>query len=214
MDATPAHDPIAPTPDWGELVSWRRKVSELYATVRRTSDPADTVRRFRAERDELFRSHPQSALPAAARPNFRGLPYFPYDPAYRVEGTVAADVPTETFEVELGTDGTLRYSRVAVAGFRLLGQPQRLMVYWIEGYGGGLFIPFRDTTSGHTTYAGGRYLYDTIKGADLGGDDRKLILDFNYAYNPSCAYNPRWVCPLAPRENTLTVAVEAGEKAY
>ncbi|MDX1605233.1 MAG: DUF1684 domain-containing protein [Candidatus Competibacterales bacterium] len=75
-----------------------------------------------------------------------------------------------------------------------------------------LFLPFLDATSGQGSYGGGRYLYDSIKGADLGAGADTLVLDFNYAYNPSCAYDPRWVCPLAPPENRLPFAVEAGER--
>ena len=90
-----------------------------------------------------------------------------------------------------------------------------LEVFWIDVYGGGVFIPFRDATSGSLTYGGGRYLLDTIKGADLGMTERgELVLDFNFAYHPSCHYDPRWSCPLAPRENWLTVPIEAGERAY
>ena len=85
-------------------------------------------------------------------------------------------------------------------------------VYWIEVYGGGVFVPFRDATSGSETYGAGRYLLDTIKGADLGGEGDRLILDFNYAYNPSCAYDPRWSCPLAPAVNWLQVPIQAGER--
>ena len=85
-------------------------------------------------------------------------------------------------------------------------------MYWLEGYGGGVFLPFRDATSGRETYGGGRYLLDTVKGADLGAAADGLVLDFNFAYNPSCAYGPQWVCPLAPRANTLDVAVRAGEQ--
>ena len=90
-----------------------------------------------------------------------------------------------------------------------------LTLFWIEGYGGGLFLPFGDRTNGTDTYGGGRYLYDTIKGADLGGegaDAGRIVLDFNFAYNPSCAYSPRWVCPLAPPENRLPFRVSAGER--
>ncbi len=88
----------------------------------------------------------------------------------------------------------------------------RLTLYWIEGYGGGLFLPFADRTNGAETYGGGRYVYDTIKGADLGKVGRRVVLDFNFAYNPSCAYSPRWICPLAPAENRLPFPVSAGEK--
>jgi hypothetical protein len=104
-----------------------------------------------------------------------------------------------------------RIGRLALQG-PLAGSS--LSVFWIAGYGGGLFLPFRDATSGERTYGAGRYLLDTIKGADLGGDlpSGELLLDFNMAYHPSCAYDPRWNCPLAPPENSLSVAVPVGER--
>ena len=86
-----------------------------------------------------------------------------------------------------------------------------LEVLWLEEYSGGVFLPFRDATSGQTTYGGGRYLLDTAKGADLGSRGDELVLDFNFAYHPSCKYDPQWVCPLAPLGNRLQVAVDAGE---
>ena len=89
-----------------------------------------------------------------------------------------------------------------------------MSLFWIMGYGGGVFLSFGDTTNRDTTYGAGRYLYDTIKGADLGTTQDEMMLDFNYAYNPSCSYNPRWVCPLAPRENRLTFPIPVGEKVY
>jgi hypothetical protein len=85
-------------------------------------------------------------------------------------------------------------------------------VYWLAGYGGGVFIPFRDATSGTATYGGGRYLWDSVKGADLGSVGDELVLDFNYAYHPSCTYDPQWSCPLAPRDNWLDIPIEAGER--
>ena len=88
-----------------------------------------------------------------------------------------------------------------------------LTLYWIEGYGSGLFVPIADATNGSETYGGGRYLIDSIKGADPGLDaDGRLIVDFNFAYNPSCSYSPAFVCPLAPAENRLAVSVKAGER--
>ena len=87
-------------------------------------------------------------------------------------------------------------------------------LFWIAGYGGGLFLPFGDVTNGRQTYGGGRYLYDTIKGADLGATLDEMVLDFNYAYHPSCHYNPRWVCPLAPPESKLPFPILAGEKSW
>ncbi len=87
-----------------------------------------------------------------------------------------------------------------------------MSAFQLEGYGGGLFVPFLDATSGTGSYGGGRYLLDTIKHADLGSEDGGVVLDVNYAYAPSCAHDPRWVCPLAPPENRLSFPVEAGER--
>jgi uncharacterized protein (DUF1684 family) len=108
---------------------------------------------------------------------------------------------------------------VGVLAFELSGRPCRLTVLGLIQYAGGLFVPFRDTTSGHETYGGGRYLFDTAKNTDglvleitTGSSD--VVLDFNYAYNASCAYSPRWACPLAPPENYLKVPVRAGELVY
>ena len=84
----------------------------------------------------------------------------------------------------------------------------------MAGYAGGIFIPFRDDTNGSETYAAGRYLVDAAKSADLGGDPSAgtLILDFNFAFQPSCAFDPQWACPLAPPESRLPVRIEAGER--
>lgn len=197
------------------LVHWRRAVAELYARVRSAlpDQHLQAWEEFRTARDKLFREHPQSPLTPKQRTAFPGLAYYPYDPAWRIVGTLDFDVPRESFQVEL-PEGMLRYTRIARARFATPAGDGELGVFWIEGYGGGLFLPFRDATNGRETYGGGRYLYDTIKGADLGaGPGDEIVLDFNYAYNPSCAYSPQWVCPLAPPENALPFPVEAGEKA-
>ena len=196
------------------LAGWRRAVAELYAAVRETDDRPRAWQAFVKGRNELFREHTQTPLPAAQRRNFRGLPYYDYDPTLRVMGRVKYDAEPEVFRVELGDDGLFQFQRVASIHFRLLDRPLQLTLFWILGYGGGLFLPFRDATSGSATYGGGRYLYDTIKGADLGAYWSSIVLDFNFAYNPSCAYDARWSCPLAPQENLLTVEVEAGEKKW
>jgi uncharacterized protein len=101
---------------------------------------------------------------------------------------------------------------VSRAAFDLYGYSLKLNLYWFRSYGGGLFLSFRDSTSGKQTYGGCRYLLDTVKGADLGASDGRLVLDFNFAYQPSCSYDPRWICPLAPAANRMTVAVLAGER--
>ena len=117
----------------------------------------------------------------------------------------------ETVEIAALDGAVTTFQRVGRARFELHGQEATLDLYWLEAYGGGLFLPFRDTTSGRETYGAGRYLLDTVKGADLGMDGARLVLDFNHAYNPSCAYDPRWVCPLAPPANRLPFPVRAGE---
>ena len=150
-------------------------------------------------------------------PASREIPCYPYDLQWRFrvpvtalpEGTAAA--PRKA-ELEEGTFGYRPFARVTFAPVGL--SPATLTLYWIDGYGGGLFLPFRDKSNGAGTYGGGRYLYDTIKGADLGAGHDEIVLDFNFSYNPSCAYNPRWVCPLAPAENTLAFRVDAGERAF
>lgn len=209
MDMIPPDNPFT-------LAHWRRTVAEMYAAVRQ-APPAEQARAcggFRAGRDRLFKYHPQSPLNKEQRATFSGLAYFPYDPAWRSTGILDRKVAPELFAVELPAEGLLRYMRVARVRFELHGRHGELSLFWLQGYGGGLFLPFRDATSGRASYGGGRYLYDTIKGADLGAGDQELMLDFNYAYNPSCAYNDHWVCPLAPPENTLSFAVQAGEKVF
>jgi uncharacterized protein (DUF1684 family) len=119
--------------------------------------------------------------------------------------------PTQRVEIA-ALEGSVTFERVGLARFELHGQPASLELYWLEAYGGGLFLPFADRTSGQETYGAGRYLLDTVKGADLGMDGAQLVLDFNLAYNPSCAYDPRWVCPLAPAANRLPFPVRAGER--
>ncbi|RKN39345.1 DUF1684 domain-containing protein [Micromonospora endolithica] len=189
-----------------ELLDWRERVARLYLS------DADLTG-FRAARDELFRAHPQSPLPAAARAGFAGLPYYPPDPAAVVEAPLRPASGTESIDTG-GPDGVIRYRRVAVA--RTPWGP--LTLWWIEAYGGGLFLPVRDATCGDGSYGGGRYLTDTVKGTFgrgltlLAGD--RVRLDANYLYNPSCAYDDRWACPLAPPENRVDVALRVGERAY
>jgi uncharacterized protein (DUF1684 family) len=197
-----------------DLFDWRRTVADLYAEVRRIAarDPEAGWHRWRGARDRLFREHPQSPIPASRRSTFDGVGYFPYDPAYRVLG---ATEPTERDHIDVaGSDGgSYGFTRFATVAFELLGEPRTFGCYWLDGYAGGLFVSFRDATSGRGTYGAGRYLLDTAKGADLGaGPDGRLVLDFNFSYNPSCSYDPRWACPLAPPENRLGVPVEAGER--
>jgi uncharacterized protein len=186
------------------LLSWRRTVSELYAAIRATPDPETAWNRWRAVRDQLYANHPDSPV---ERSSFRGLAYRPYDSALRFAVHVQNAEPAR-LEIPTTTDGIVPFARTGRVELPGLGT---LDVWWLESYGGGLFLPVKDATCGNTSYGGGRYLLDTVKGADLGQEENRLIVDFNFLYNPSCAYDLRWVCPLPSAGNVLPVSIEAGE---
>ncbi len=196
------------------LVDWRRCVAEIYADIRRAPSASLEIawQDWRAARNDLLKNHPQSPLDFDQRSVFRGLPYYAYDPDWRVTGTFEIEATGVSNEIDLGADGRIQLTRVGSVRFIIKQIEAALSAFWIEGYGGGLFLPFRDMTNGEATFGGGRYLYDTIKGADLGVNGAEVNVDFNFSYNPSCAYNPRWICPLSPAENTLAFAVTAGER--
>lgn len=223
-------------PTWLDLYDWRARVAAMYRERARRiaagDDPVTVWDAFRAAKDALFASHPQSPLDSAARATFDALAYFPYDPTYCVTATLTPEA-SETAEDEVMAPSSgphaMPLRRAGRVSFTLAGEALTLAVYWIDVYGGGLFLPFRDATSGGETYGAGRYLHDTVKGSDLlrlddtdetsganamGCTGGRILLDFNCAYNPSCAYDPRWVCPLTPAENRLAVAISAGEKVF
>ncbi len=201
------------------LLDWRRRVADLYRQVRVTaaqggaSGPREAHRIWREGRDVLLARHPQSPVPPDRREGFAGAPVAPYDPGLRFDveldtGEVTAGEPRR-WEVATGTDGTVPFTLLGVAHLPGLGD---LDVWWLASYGGGVFLPVRDASP--DTYGGGRYLLDTVKGADLGGDADagRLVVDLNFAYNPSCAYDPAWACPLAPPGNTVAVELPGGER--
>ena len=197
-----------------DLVDWRRRVGDLYR-IR----GEDALERFRQGRDELFKTHPQSPIEHEERASFQGLHYFSQDPAYRVQARLEAGDGDELLIDTGGEDGAVRYRRAGHLVFQVGGEPCRLTVLSLVQYAGGLFVPFRDTTSARETYGGGRYLFDTAKDTDglvleVTSGSSEVVIDFNYAYNASCAYSPRWACPLAPQENWLTVPIPVGEKNY
>jgi len=189
-----------------ELADYRAAVARMYL------EPTDLAG-FRTRRDKLFATHPQSPIPAAERAAFTGVRYFPPD------DEAIADVELRPADGEIdidtgGEDGVVHYTRAGI-----LETPWgELSLWWISAYGGGLFLPVRDGTCGDQTYGGGRYLTDTVKGTYgrgvelLGGN--RVRLDMNYLYNPSCAYDDRWLCPLAPPENRVAARIEAGELTY
>lgn len=199
------------TADLQALWDWRRRVTGLYATIRAEQDPQRAWLHWRAVRDAMFRDHPQSPIEPGC--GFTGLELFPYDRTlvFHVKLSPLADAPVET--VQAGSDGAIRMQPFARSQGLQTTLGGELTFYWLLGYGGGVFLPFADATSGQETYGAGRYLLDTIKGADLGSTaDGMTVLDFNFAYNPSCAYSPRYLCPLAPPANRLPKAVKAGER--
>ncbi len=224
-----------------DLVDWRRRVFALYQQVRERAadDPAAAHALWCTVRDDLVGHHPASPLPPSARAHVAGLRVLPYDPAYRFEvqiepapagespegrrrgGPVA---PTALAPVHVtadpvdgagplvdpaGPDGAIRFARVGRVTLPGLGT---LDVWSLRSYGGGLFLPVKDALAGDRTYGGGRYVLDTVKGADLGASpEGTLVVDLNFAYNPSCAYDPAWTCPLPAAGNVLASPVPVGE---
>jgi uncharacterized protein (DUF1684 family) len=220
---------IGPEPAWDQgdgsladglsLADWRRRIAELYAEVRAmaATDPAIALAHWRAVRERLFREHPQSPVPRSSRATFEAR-HFDHDPALRFEVPVHPAPPPEpgALAMELHNSGSdsLSFRRIGAVTLGLPTGERRLSVFWLAGYAGGLFIPFRDATNGTETYGAGRYLVDGAKSADLGANPETgaLILDFNFAFQPSCAFDPRWACPLAPPENRLDLPIRAGER--
>ena len=200
------------------LADWRRRVAALYAEVRAMAaqDPAVALAHWRAAREWLLREHPQSPVPVADRGGFRSL-HFDHDPrlrfTVRVEPAPPPDPAAPALALPNSGGDTLSFTRIGEVRLPFPEGERRLSVFWIAGYAGGLFIPFRDATNGTETYGAGRYLVDAAKSFDLGAtDDGELILDFNFATQPSCAFDPRWACPLAPPENRLDIPIRAGER--
>jgi uncharacterized protein (DUF1684 family) len=213
------------------LADWRRRVGDLYAEVRSRSsnDPRAAWTRWREVRDDLYRTHPASPVPEAERAAFEPR-YWPYDERLRFRLEVQAQDPEPeaepalaeapatgfggfpTIQLPMSVGAALDFTRIGWLEVPLPGGARRLAVYWMAGYAGGLFLPFRDATSGESTYGAGRYVLDAAKSADLGGDGHGIVIDFNFAYQPSCAFDPQWSCPLAPPENRLDLPIEAGER--
>lgn len=210
-----------------ELADWRRRIAELYAEVRATAedDPERAHDVWRTTREALYRTHPQSPLPATERDSFRAR-HFPYDPRWRLgpvpvradgaetEQPAAGARPLSALALPDSGTESRQARRIGSVEFEVERRPCRLAVFWLTDYAGGLFLPFVDATSGTETYGAGRYLLDAAKGADLGGDPEAgtIVVDFNFAYQPSCAFDPRWSCPLAPPGNRIDVAIRAGER--
>ena len=195
-----------------QVADWRRRVFSVYERVREADDLFAAHDLWRRERDDLFANHPSTPLLPEDRAEFTGLPVRPYDPAWRFE-VALAPARERRMEVETGTDGVVPFELIGIADVPGVGA---LDVWRLASYGGGIFVPVKDALHGRHggTYGGGRYLLDTVKGADLGPgrEPDSLVLDFNFAYNPSCAYDPMWACPLAQPGNTVAVEIPVGER--
>lgn len=193
-----------------QLADYRRRVAEMYARVREAGCSEASWRDWRLQRDELFRTHPMSPIPESARAEFAGLTYFHYDSYYRTEARIEP-LEESAQHIRHSGDGSTAFVQVGTIALSGLGIDDTLTLFWLDAYGGGLFLPFADSTSGSATYGGGRYLLDTVKGADLGSSNGRLLLDFNFSYHPSCVYSDEWSCPLAPVSNRLRIDIGAGE---
>lgn len=160
---------------------------------------------FRAEKDDFFKHHPQSPLMPEQRLNFVGLEYFPENDALELEIRVERLFDQQPMQMQTSTGGVQAYVRYGKFKFEVDGQPAELTIYQNEN---GYFLPFIDSLAGKETYPAGRYLEPEL----LPGD--RFLVDFNVAYNPYCAYNEMWSCPITPAENRLKVPIRAGEKLF
>jgi len=160
---------------------------------------------FRAEKNEFFGSHPQSPIKREDRKNFKGLNYFPENDALRLEVLVDEFPNKEEFVMQTTTGNVQHYERFGSFSFEIDGQTVKLTIYRSEH---GFILPFVDSLAGTETYPAGRYLEpDPLPGG-------RFFIDFNLAYNPYCAYNDMYSCPITPSENRLKVPIRAGEKLF
>ncbi|MFB6091864.1 MAG: DUF1684 domain-containing protein [Haloquadratum sp.] len=188
--------------------------AEEASETERTDAYVEELRANRAEKDEFFGSHPQSPIPPEHREAFAGLDYFAPAPAYRVEATVTVHDDPEPVPMETTAENEVRYVRVVTFSFELDGDDLELHGYRQrpDDDEEPIFVPFRDKTTGQETYRGGRYL--ELHPEDDLDDGEAVVLDFNLAYTPFCAYSETFECPLPPEENWLETAVRAGERDW
>lgn len=165
---------------------------------------------FRAEKDAFFRDDPRSPLMPGQRASFEGLSYFSENEALVIRGSLVTEgVDRDARIVMQTTTGEEQvYRRAGIVRFEVDGEPTQMTLYASDDMHE-LFLPFRDATSGKETYGAGRYLE-----VELPGPNGRVVIDLNYAYNPYCAYNASWSCPIPPGENWLTVPIRAGERSF
>lgn len=168
----------------------------------------NNLEEFRRRKDEAFATSDQSPLTDEQKADFTGLSYFPDNPDLVVTTRLEPVEDTEPFSVPTSTGQEVVYQRVGAISFNVDGQAVSLTL--LSSGDGGLFLPFRDATSGKETYGAGRYI-DLHEHGHVG---QEITVDFNLAYNPYCAYNDAWSCPLPPPDNWLSVPIRAGEKSF
>ena len=160
---------------------------------------------LRRSKDDFFAHHPQSPLTRAQKREFTGLNYFPENDALRFEVELEEPEERQEIHIPVSTGGFQTYQRYGTIHFQVEGQDTQLTVYANES---GYFLPFVDSLAAKETYPAGRYLEpEPLPGG-------KFLVDFNLAYNPYCAYNDEWACPLTPAENRIKVPIRAGEKIF
>lgn len=190
-------------------------VAALVSCEMKSQDPyVRTVQKFRYTKDSFFKFSPESPLEATEKRPFITLNYFDVDPAFKVKATLVPYSTPEPISMQMSGSTNEQYMKMGVLEFKLKGEPYKLTVYQSADFlrqgihNDELFLPFSDLTNGKTTYAGGRFMDIDYNGQDT------INLDFNYAYNPSCAYNHDFSCPVPPAENHLPIEINAGEKLY
>jgi len=164
-----------------------------------------SIQDFRHRKDEFFANDGQSPLTSEQKRNFKGLNYFPENPDLRFEVKVEEYPEKEKMSIQTSTGDAQNYVRAGRFNFEVDGQQVDLTLYSNQH---GFFLPFVDALAGKETYPAGRYLEPQTL------PDGRLLIDFNMAYNPYCAYNENWSCPLTPAENRLKVPIRAGEKQF
>ena len=163
------------------------------------------LEQFRAQKDTFFKTHPQSPLLPDQQNMFEGLRYFPENPALQQVVPIEEFVDKDRILMQTSTGDVRAYVRYGRLRFSVDEQVVELTLY---GDDDSYFLPFADALAGEETYGAGRYQEPEPLG------DGQFLLDFNLAYNPYCAYNDQWSCPITPIENRLRVPIRAGEKVF
>ena len=169
------------------------------------------LNKARSEKNRAFRESSDSPLSAPQKVVFDTLDYYPADMAFLVDADISRNTKPDTLLIQMSANRAEKFLHWGLAQFEIGNQPQQLGIYLkANGKDSTLFIPFTDRTNGHETYGGGRYLDVPLPEPNA----TEIELDFNRAYNPYCAYNNAYSCPVPPAENRLQVAIPAGEKSF